>query len=192
MPDEEGKTMVTIVIADPVHQTAQIRDIFWEYLQWVNEKVKEEYQVEFDIQAILDQDMADLGKFMPPKGRLLLGYVDDQVAGIACLTALDGMTGEVRRMYVRPEHRRIGLGRALLVRLLEEAVQIGYPQVRLDSAGFMGQAHQLYRSVGFREISPYAGSEIPEDFQAHWVFMEMDLPHNLPARKPDGEIPANS
>ena len=36
----------------------------------------------------------------------------------------------------------------------------------------MTSAHALYRSLGFREIAPYAGSEIPPEFQAHRVFME--------------------
>jgi len=79
-------------------------------------------------------------------------------------------------MYVRPHARNRGLGRALLNQLLEEARRIKYEQLRLDSAGFMTEAHQLYRSTGFREIEAYEGSEIPKEFQNHWIFMERDLP----------------
>jgi len=75
-------------------------------------------------------------------------------------------------MYVRSEARNRGLGRALLVQLLEEARLAGYTLVRLDSARFMNEAHQLYRNIGFREIEAYEGSEIPKEFQKNWIFME--------------------
>lgn len=132
--------------------------------------------VSFDIAAMLEEDMNTLDKFMPPRGRLLLGYVEGQPMGIACLKELSNSIGEIKRMYVRPQGRKIGLGRALLRRVLEESRQIGYERVRLDSARFMAEAHQLYRTSGFREIEAYEGSEIPKEFQSHWIFMERELP----------------
>jgi ribosomal protein S18 acetylase RimI-like enzyme len=78
-------------------------------------------------------------------------------------------------MYVRPEHRNKGLGRALVDRLIEEARQVGYQRIRLDSALFMRDAHRLYRSAGFKEIAPYEGSEVPVEFHDHWIFMELML-----------------
>ncbi len=95
-----------------------------------------------------------------------------RVAGIACLKKLRKDIGEIKRMYVRPGFRGKGLGRALLETLIAEAKEIGYPAVRLDSARFMKEAHALYQSAGFGEIEPYPESEIPPEFQKHWVFME--------------------
>jgi GNAT superfamily N-acetyltransferase len=166
---------VQVIVANQEQHDPQIRELFWEYLQWANARVQEEFKVSFDIATMLEGDMQDLDKFMPPTGRLLLGYVGEDLAGIACLKALTPSVGEVKRMYVRPSHRKAGLGRALLNRLLQEAQHIGYQLVRLDSARFMREAHQLYRSMGFKEIAAYEGSEIPKEFQEHWVFMEMDL-----------------
>lgn len=168
--------MIQIIIANQ-HQHAQpIRELFWEYLQWANSKVEENFGVSFDIAAMLEDDMNTLGKFMPPTGRLLLGYVEGQPMGIACLKELSSSIGEIKRMYVRPQARKIGLGRALLRQLVDESRQIGYERVRLDSARFMAEAHQLYRTSGFREIEAYEGSEIPKEFQSHWIFMERELP----------------
>ena len=164
-----------VIIADKEQHASQIRELFWEYLQWANARVNEEFKVGFDIATLLEDDLLDLDKFMPPKGRLLLGYIGEALAGIACLKALAPSIAEVKRMYVRPGYRKAGLGRALLNRLLQEAQHSGYQLVRLDSAGFMKEAHQLYRSIGFKEIAAYEGSEIPKDFQEHWVFMEMNL-----------------
>ena len=167
--------MIQIIIANQDQNTQPIRELFWEYLQWANAKVQENFGVSFDIAAMLEDDMKTLDKFMPPKGRLLLGYVEDKPMGIACLKALTNTIGEVKRMYVRPQARKRGLGRALLNQLLEEARQIGYRRVRLDSARFMTEAHQLYHSNGFREIEAYEGSEIPKELQNHWIFMEREL-----------------
>jgi GNAT superfamily N-acetyltransferase len=166
---------IQVMIADKEQHAPQIRELFWEYLQWANVRVNEEFKVNFDIVTMLEEDMQGLDKFMPPQGRLLLGYIEKDLAGIACLKTLTSSIGEVKRMYVRPSHRKAGLGRTLLNRLLQEAQQIGYQLVRLDSAQFMKEAHQLYRSIGFKEIAAYEGSEIPKEFQEHWVFMEMTL-----------------
>lgn len=168
--------MIQIIIANPDRHAQPVRELFWEYLQWANAKVEENFGVSFDIATMLEEDMNTLDKFMPPKGRLLLSYVEDQPMGIACLKALTEEIGEVKRMYVRPQARKIGLGRALLNQLLEEAHQIGYRRIRLDSARFMAEAHQLYLTNGFREIQAYEGSEIPHEFQSHWIFMEQELP----------------
>jgi GNAT superfamily N-acetyltransferase len=168
--------MFQIVTANQDLHTQPIRELFWEYLQWANANVEENFGVSFDIAAMLQEDMNTLDKFMPPKGRLLLGYLEAEPMGIACLRALTDRIGEVKRMYVRPEARKRGIGRALLHQLLEEARQIGYEQVRLDSARFMTEAHRLYLTNGFREIQAYEGSEIPREFQKHWIFMERDLP----------------
>jgi GNAT superfamily N-acetyltransferase len=167
--------MFQIIIANQDQHIQPIRELFWEYLQWANSKVEENFGVSFDIAAMLEEDMNTLDKFMPPKGRLLLGYVEGQPMGIACLRELSNSIGEIKRMYVRPQARKIGLGRALLRQVLEESRQIGYERVRLDSARFMTEAHQLYRTSGFREIEAYEGSEIPNEFQSHWIFMERDL-----------------
>lgn len=167
--------MVKVIIANKDQHAPQIRELFWEYLEWANSRVNEEFEVNFDIAAILEADMKDLDKFMPFKGRLLLCYTEDRLAGIACLKELTPSIGEIKRMYVRPQYRKKGIGRALINRLLEEAGLIGYERVRLDSARFMKEAHQLYRTTGFREIEAYEGSEIPKEFQKHWVFMEMEL-----------------
>ena len=153
----------------------QVRELFWEYLKWANKRLNEEFGVNFDIQSMLERDMAKLEIFLPPHGRLLLSTEEPRATGIACMRRIREDMGEIKRMYVRPEFRGKGIGRLLLEGLIAEARQIGYPIVRLDSARFMKAAHSLYRSAGFQEIEPYTESEIPPEFQRHWVFMEKQL-----------------
>jgi len=149
-----------------------VRELFWEYLQWANGRVNEEFGVNFDIETMLEDDMRALAIYFPPDGRLILVSEEGNAVGLGCLKKLRDGIGEVKRMYVRPEFRGRGLGRGVLEALLSEARKTGYSEVRLDSARFMGAAHALYRSAGFQEIEPYDESEIPPDFRAHWIFME--------------------
>ena len=169
-----GTTIEIIQAQEHVH-APRIRELFWEYLQWANARINEEFGVNLDIATMLERDMDELAKFLPPSGRLLLGRCNGQVAAIACMRKLGKDIGEIKRMYVRSAIRRRGVGRALVRRLLDDAHAIGYQRIRLDSARFMKQAHALYRSFGFREIEPYEGSEIPKEFQVHWIFMERDV-----------------
>jgi GNAT superfamily N-acetyltransferase len=159
---------VSIRQADPIRDLAVVRDLWNDYLVWVNAGLEEHYGFSFDIGEILERNVADLAPFQPPHGRLLLA--DD--VGVGCLRSIGDDVGEIKRMYVRPEARGTGLGRSLLGALLEAADTAGYERVRLDSVRFMEAAHKLYRSAGFKEIEPYEHSEIPPEFWDYWVFME--------------------
>ena len=167
--------MIKVIIANKYQHAWQIRELFLEHLQWANAKVKEKFQITFNTATMLETDMKELDKFMTPLGRLLLVYSGNHLAGIACLKALTPDIGEIKRMYVCPGNREQGLGRALLSRLLEEANQIGYKRVRLDSAPFMTEAQNLYQTTGFTEIEAYEGNEVPKELHGHWIFMENAL-----------------
>ena len=104
-----------------------------------------------------DQELKNLpGDYAPPDGRLLLATVDDQLAGcIALRKRADGVC-EMKRLFVRPEHRATGLGRALADAIIDEARKLGYTHMRLDTIpGRMDKAIALYHSIGFVEIEPY-------------------------------------
>ena len=167
--------MLNIFQAETKDDMTSVRELFWEYLVWANSMNESESNVSFDIKQLLEHDMEQLDKFFPPKGRLLVAKISEQYAGLICLKELTEDIGEIKRTYVRPKFRGQGIGRALLNSVLEEARAIAYKKIRLDSAGYMREAHSLYRSVGFKDIEPYEGSEIPEEFKEHWVFMEIQL-----------------
>ncbi len=161
--------------ADLIEERVHIQDLFWEYLVWANGKLNSEYGIDLDIHAMHADMMANLDIFAPPKGRLLLANYDRQTVGCICMKELTTDIGEIKRMYVRPEFRGKGIGRALITDILNEAQLIGYEKLRLDSTRFMITAHHLYKSFGFFEIAPYKESEIPEDIHQYWVFMECPL-----------------
>jgi GNAT superfamily N-acetyltransferase len=98
----------------------------------LNKIVNNNFGVNFDIKSMLDEDMQKLDKFLPPTGRLLLAKQDQAAAGFGCLKKLKDDIGEIKRMYVRPKYRRMGIGKAILERLLVEAAEVGYSRVWLD------------------------------------------------------------
>src|SRR5437870_13782048 len=81
-----------------------------------------------------DRGVAELpGEYAPPRGALLVAEVDGVPAGCAGLRPLDGDTAELKRLYVRPAHRGLGLGRRLTNSILAEARTRAYRRVRLDT-----------------------------------------------------------
>ena len=177
---KEATALTSILQARiPEHGTA-IRSLFSDYLHWVCPKIYDEYKWEFDAETVTIQDMEKIDSFMPPKGILLIAFVDGSPAGCACTRTIGQGVAELKRMYVRPEFRKQGIGKALIENTIQTMRSQGYTILRLDSAGFMQDAHSLYHSFGFKEIPPYDGSEIateiPVEFlRKHWVFMELQL-----------------
>jgi GNAT superfamily N-acetyltransferase len=92
------------------------------------------------------------GAYARPSGRLLLALVNGAGAGCAALRAHSPSVGELKRLYLRPEFRRLGLGRRLAERLIAEARALQLGRLILDTLPSMKAAHSLYETLGFRVI----------------------------------------
>jgi GNAT superfamily N-acetyltransferase len=92
---------------------------------------------------------------VPPGGVLLLARVDGEPAGLGGVRYLDTEIAEVKSMYVAPAFRGTGLGRRILARLDEIALEHGCRAVRLDTSDYLTPAVGLYRSAGYREVPAY-------------------------------------
>jgi ribosomal protein S18 acetylase RimI-like enzyme len=106
------------------------------------------------------------GAYAPPRGRLLLAGMEPSPLGCVALRPLAGDAhstdiGEIKRLYVRPEARRTGLGATLARTVIEEARAIGYREVKLDTLATMTAARALYASLGFRECAAYYHNPLP-------------------------------
>lgn len=103
-------------------------------------------------------ELANLpGRYAAPAGALLLAR-DLPGEPLGCV-GLRPMAGdgccEMKRLYVSPRARGLGLGRALVDAIIAEAVRIGYQEMRLDTLPTMAEAIALYRKAGFMPIEPY-------------------------------------
>jgi GNAT superfamily N-acetyltransferase len=104
-----------------------------------------------------DHELADLpGAYAAPQGALLLARDQDGAAlGCIALRPLTETACEVKRLFVRPDGRGGGTGKALVGAILIEAAWLGYREVVLDTLQHMHGAIALYRSFGFARIPPY-------------------------------------
>jgi len=109
-----------------------------------------------------EQELASLpGAYAAPKGQILLAESDGRALGVVALRRFDDHSCEMKRLYVRPEARGRGLGERLARAIMAEAARIGYATIRLDTHESMLEAIGLYRALGFREITAYAGPAVP-------------------------------
>ncbi|MGH9343070.1 MAG: GNAT family N-acetyltransferase [Terriglobia bacterium] len=138
---------ISIIQATSEAEIGEARSLFKEYAASLN------FSLCFQNFA---HELASLpGSYAPPSGRLLLAKVAGRAAGCAALRRMDSQTGELKRLYVRPEFRGQGIGRTLTKKIIEEARERRYFRLRLDTLDSMAEAQSLYRSLGFAQIEPY-------------------------------------
>ena len=99
-----------------------------------------------------EQELASLPTFYE---RILVARSGDAVAGCVALRHISDITCEMKRLYVRPDFRRFGTGRALAIGIIEEGRRRGYTRMLLDTLPTMREAIALYESLGFHSVAPY-------------------------------------
>jgi GNAT superfamily N-acetyltransferase len=101
------------------------------------------------------------GAYAPPGGALVLALVEGEAAGCAALRRFDALRSEAKRLYVRPQFRGLGLGRALLDWVIAEARTMGYLEIVGDTIPHMAVALAMYDRAGFERTGPYAETPTP-------------------------------
>lgn len=133
--------------------TDAILDIWREYVASPN--------VSLDYQGN-EAEFANLpGKYAPPEGRLLLAECDGTIEGCISLRKVSDTLCEMKRLYVRPRARGLGLGRQLVEQLILEARDAGYEELRLDVLEEFHQARELYHQLGFEPADPVSFNPVP-------------------------------
>ena len=94
-------------------------------------------------------------QFTPPRGLFLIAAREGDTLGCGALQFLDDERGEIKRMWISPHSRGLGVGKRLLARLEDEIRRSGRSIAVLDTNATLTEAIAMYRASGYREIEPY-------------------------------------
>ncbi len=154
--------MPEFIIAETEEDYREARVLLREY--------EAESEVDLCFQGFEEEVEALERAYGPPGGRFLILRSGERTAGCVALRDLGGGVCEMKRLYLRPGFRGRGLGRRCAERIVREAREMGYAALRLHTLPAMRAAVALYRSMGFREIDPYAENPVEGA-----LFMELGL-----------------
>lgn len=180
-PERPPATEPGFVVARlPLHRAA-VLELNVEYMSWLFDEFLRSFGVdiadvlggsaEHYVRSKLDAICGE----QPPAGVFYVVTIEGMPAGMGGLRRLDAATCEIKRIFVRPRYRGLGLGDRILGRLIEDARAFGYRSARLESGPFMTAAHRAYARQGFVDRAAYAEAEVPAQFHARWRFMEREL-----------------
>jgi GNAT superfamily N-acetyltransferase len=136
-------------------EIAAVAGLFRDYVDWLG--------IDLTFQGF-PAELAGLpGKYAPPMGELLLASAPaGEALGCVALQSLDGGDiCEMKRLYVRPSARGLGLGAALVTAIIKTAEDLGYNEMKLDTLPWLTDAFALYQRFGFVEIPAYYNNPIP-------------------------------
>lgn len=143
--------------------------LFTEYTTMLSE-------VRSDIKNYLDlqnygHELTNLNaKYGLPHGRLYIAYIGGKAAGCIAFRKLNNTECEMKRLYIRPRYRKMGIANALANKLINEAKKAGYQYMLLDTLPELKAALYLYEKLGFYRIPPYNDSPV-----TNTVFMKLNL-----------------
>lgn len=102
------------------------------------------------------EELASLpGKYAPPTGAILIAALRDVPAGCIAIRPHAAGECEIKRFYVKPSARGLGIGHQLLAAAIDRARAIGYSSICLDSSADMLAARRTYKAAGFKPCERY-------------------------------------
>ena len=161
-----GTTMISIrtLTAHDTEALEQVRQYFRNFAAWLG--------VDLSFQNF-EQEMAFLpGSYAEPQGRLFFAEFSGRPAGWVGIRPLPDSEGtcEMTRLYVDPEFRGKGVGRALALEAIKAAKAVGYRRLLIDTLPSMRMAVKLYRELGFTEAPAYYKTPVEGT-----MFLSLDL-----------------
>jgi len=150
--------------------TVEVEDASSLEARWCIEQYFAELNARFDAGFDPSRSIsASTQELTPPAGLLILARLRGQAVGCGALKFHVNAPAELKRMWVSPALRGLGVGRRLLVELESHAIKAGARMVRLETNRSLNEAIQLYRENGYREVERFND----EPYADHWF--EKDL-----------------
>ena len=135
-------------IIDGTNYLNEIKELIVEYITLLNRDLA--------FQSINDE-LSDLaGKYILPYGRMLAAVNNDgEVIGCVAYHRHNEERCEMKRLFVKPEYRRLNTGGQLIDEIIHLAREDGYKEMVLDTIKPLENAIHLYKKHGFAETEPY-------------------------------------
>lgn len=146
---------VEIVPVDPEHEDA--RRCLAEYVAELNARSERGFDPSAGVTALPHE-------VRPPNGQFFVAYLHGEAVGCGAVKHRAGAPSEIKRMWIAPAARGLGLGRRLLARLEACALEGGAQCARLETGAVLTEALALYRSAGWVEVQAFND----EPFADHW------------------------
>ena len=86
---------------------------------------------------------------------VVVSYLDEIPVGCGCYKPFDHETVEIKRMFVKPENRGLGISKMILAELEKWAKESGYKKAILETGSKQHEAIQLYHKVGYKKTDNY-------------------------------------
>lgn len=112
-----------------------------------------------------DDDLRDIKKhYLESNGEFLIVLDDDKIVGMGAFRKISSNDAEIKRMRVVPEYQGQGIGKMVLTKLVESAINKGYSTLILETSDKQIAANALYRNYGFVGIK----QEIIDGYNCIW------------------------
>jgi putative acetyltransferase len=142
----------------------------WQIARTLVREYAASLNVNLDFQNFEEELLHFEQEYAPPTGTFLLARANTEFLGCGALRCFSETECEMKRLYVRPAGRNLGLGRQLAQALITEARSLGYDRILLDTLPTMQSAHALYQSLGFTPTGPYRFNPIEGS-----AYLKLDL-----------------
>ncbi len=117
-----------------------------------------------------DTLVADAESMRAPNGTFVVAVADGAAVACGGVVSHDPSTGEIKRMWVDPDWRGIGLGRQMLAELELHVGRLGHSRVVLDTNAVLTEAIAMYERAGYRPIERYNDNPYAQRwFEKHLV-----------------------
>ncbi|MCW9044689.1 MAG: GNAT family N-acetyltransferase [Pseudopelagicola sp.] len=119
------------------------------------------FETGFDVTRSADPDAADM---RPPRGTFLVAYRAGAAIGCVGLKGTDKGYAEVKRLWISPAARGLGLAKRLMTEIETAARTLSIPTLRLDTNSALPEAVRLYQTTGWTEIERFNDDPYPDYF----------------------------
>lgn len=149
---------ISIIEAKAASDVAAVEQLLRDYLLWMRRRYRDQLEL---IDAYFDpleweSELADLqGHYGAPFGGIALALVDGVPAGCVVLRGIGETESEMKRLFVRPAFRGLGLAKRMIAFVMKLSCKLGYTHMRLETGALLTEAEALYRSLGFTRTPPY-------------------------------------